>query len=75
MQECVLTVLNMLEYARILNVFDAVHSIRSLCKLQSSYRERHVQDTVIHLRWSVLQKNYAWVQARSQYFSGLVECG
>ena len=30
----------MLEYARILNVSDAVHSIRSLCKLLSSYRER-----------------------------------
>ena len=30
----------MVEYARILNVSDAVHSIRSLCKLLSSYRER-----------------------------------
>ena len=30
------------EYARILNVFDVVHSIRSLYKLLSSYRDRDV---------------------------------
>ena len=30
------------EYARILNVFDVVHSIRSLYKLLSSYRDRNV---------------------------------
>ena len=40
MREYGLIMLNMLEYARILNVSDAVHSIRSLCKLLSSYRER-----------------------------------
>ena len=44
------------EYARILNVLDAVHSIRSLYKLLSSYRDRRVQNTVKHLRWSILQK-------------------
>ena len=44
------------EYARILNVSDAVHSIRSVYKLLSSYRERRIQNTVKHLRWSVLQK-------------------
>ena len=40
MLEYVIIVLNMLEYARILNMSDAVHSIRSLCKLLSSYPER-----------------------------------
>ena len=40
MREYGLIMLNMLEYAGILNVSDAVHSIRSLCKLLSSYRER-----------------------------------
>ena len=55
MREYVLIVLNMLEYARILNVPDAVHGIRSLCKLLRSYRDRD-RDTVKHLRWSVLQK-------------------
>ena len=40
MREYGLIMLNMLEYARILNVSDAVHNIRSLCKLLSSYRER-----------------------------------
>ena len=44
------------EYARILNVSDAVHSIRSVYKLLSSYRDRRIQNTVKHLRWSVLQK-------------------
>ena len=37
------------EYARILNVSDAVHSIRSLYKLLSSYQDRHIQNTVKHL--------------------------
>ena len=45
------------EYRRILNVSDAVDSIRSLCKLLRSYRERErIQNTVKHLRLSVLQK-------------------
>ena len=30
------------EYARIMNVLDAVHSIRSLYKLLSSYRDRRI---------------------------------
>ena len=34
------------EYARILNVFDVVHSIRSLYKLLSSYRDRDVFRTL-----------------------------
>ena len=38
------------EYARIiLNVSDAVHSIRSL-NLLCSYRERRIQNTAKHLR-------------------------
>ena len=41
-------------YVRILNVADEIHSIRSLCKLLSSYRDRRIQNTVKHLRWSVL---------------------
>ena len=68
MREYALIMLNMLEYAciylnkqsskytRILNVSDGVHSIRSLYKLLSSYRDRHIQNTVKHLRWSVFQK-------------------
>ena len=44
------------EYARILNVPDAVHSVRSLYKLLSSYRDRRIQNTVKHLKWSVLKK-------------------
>ena len=44
------------EYARIRNVSDAVHSIRSQYKLLSSYRDRRIQNTVKHLRCSVLQK-------------------
>ena len=44
------------EYARNLNVSNAVHSIRSLFKLLSNYRGRRFQSTVKNLRWSVLQK-------------------
>ena len=33
-----------------------VRSIRSLCKFLSSYWDRRIQNTVKHLRWSVLQK-------------------
>ena len=46
------------EYAIILNVSNEVHCIRSLYKLLSSYRDRHIQNTVKHLRWSVLQKQW-----------------
>ena len=55
--------LNMIEYAGkyletqcveydiiILNVSDAVHSIRSLCNLLNSYQDRRIQNTVKHLR-------------------------
>ena len=34
------------EYARIQNVSDAVHIIRSLYKLLSSYRDRHIFKTL-----------------------------
>ena len=44
------------EYARILDVSDAVNSIRSLYKLLSSYRDKRIQNTVKHIRWNVLQK-------------------
>ena len=59
MSEYPLTTLNMIEYAginlkkkqdseyaRILNVSDAVHSIRPLHKLLSSYRDRDVFRTL-----------------------------
>ena len=59
------------EYARILNVSDAVHSIRSLYKLLSSYRDRRFQNTVKHFRLSVLQKkNNAWEQTHNKCFWG-----
>ena len=38
------------EYARILNVSDAVHNIRSLYELLSSYWDRRIQNTVKHLQ-------------------------
>ena len=41
---------------RILNISDAVHRIRLLYKLRSSYRDRSIQNTVKRLRRSVLQK-------------------
>ena len=44
------------EYARILNVSDGVHSIKSLYKLLNSYRGRDIQNTVRHSRCDVLQK-------------------
>ena len=44
------------EYARILNESAAVYNIWSLYKLLSSYLDRRIQNTVKHLRWSVLQK-------------------
>ena len=31
------------EYARILNMYDGVHNIRTLYKLLSSYRDKHIQ--------------------------------
>ena len=69
MFEYALIMLNMLEYiyinlnkqsfefARILNLSDAVYSItKSLYKLFGSYKDRSIQNTVKHLRWSILQK-------------------
>ena len=69
MREYPLMMLNMIEYADvylkkqsaeyariILNVFDAVHSIRSLYNLISRYRDIHIQNTVKYFRWGVLQK-------------------
>ena len=44
------------KYARILNMFDAVHSIRSLYKLLSNYQDRRIWNTFKQLKWSVLQK-------------------
>ena len=37
------------EYARILNVSDAVHSIRSLYKLQNSYHNKYVFTTLSNI--------------------------
>ena len=44
------------EYARFQYMSDAVHRIRSLYKLFSSYQDRSIQNTVKHLRFSILQK-------------------
>ena len=44
------------EYARFQYMSDAVQSIRSLNKLLSSYQDRSIQNTVKHLRFSILQK-------------------
>ena len=69
MSEYALITLNMIEYAdvylkklsaeyarSILNVSDAVHSIRSLYNLLSIYQNKRILNTVKHLRSSVLQK-------------------
>ena len=63
------------EYARILNVSDFVHGVRTLYKLLSSSRDRRILNTTKHLRWSVWQKE-SRVQARSQTFfkAGQVSC-
>ena len=44
------------DYARIQNVSVAEDGIRSLYKLLNIYRDRHIQNIVKHLRWSILQK-------------------
>ena len=60
----------MREYALIvLNVFDAAHSIRSLYKLLNSYQYRHIQNTVNHLRWTVLQKR-TMPGCKCEFFQG-----
>ena len=69
MSEYALIALNMIEYAGmylkkqsveytriILKVSDAVLSIRSLYNLLSSYQDRPIQNTVKHVKWSILQK-------------------
>ena len=60
--------LNVIEYAgiyqkknRVLNMSEIwmclmQYNIRSQYKLLSSYRDRRIENTVKHLRWSVLQK-------------------
>ena len=40
MQEYGLIVLNIFEYAKLLDVSDVVHNIKSLCKLMSSCQDR-----------------------------------
>ena len=46
------------EYLRVLNMSDAVHGTMSLYKLPRSYWERRIQNTVKHLRQSIMQKEY-----------------
>ena len=59
------------EYARILNVSDAVHSTRSLHNLLRSYQDRRIQNTVKYLRWSVLQKDQCLnASAQPEIFQG-----
>ena len=56
------------EYARIiLNVSDAVHSIRSL-NLLSSYWDKRIHNTVKHLDKAFCKKNNAWMQMHKQKF-------
>ena len=57
------------EYARILNVSDSVHSIRSLYKLLSSYRDTDVFRTLSNI-WdgAFCKKNIAWAQVHNQKF-------
>ena len=65
MHEYALIMLNMIEYVsiylktRVMNMSeflmsDAVHSIRSLYKLLSSYQDRSIQNTVKHFKWSIM---------------------
>ena len=67
------------EYVRILNVSDAVHSVRSLHKLLSSYRDRLIQNTVKHLTWAFCKKNNVWVLVCNEKFcrgeGGFVKLG
>ena len=63
------------EYARILNVSDAVHSTSLLHKLLSSYEDRRIQNTVKYLRWSVLQKDQCLnASAQAEIFQGRGRC-
>ena len=72
MVECVCIYLNRQssEYARILHVFDTVHSVRSLSKLLSSYWDRGVFRTLSNIEMKpfarrIMTKNN---QARNQKF-------
>ena len=47
---------NIAEYARILGVSDAVHSIRSLYKLLSSYRDRNIFRTLSNAQKEAFRK-------------------
>ena len=57
------------EYVKILDVFDAVHSICSLYKLLNSYQDRGVLRTLSNI-WdgTFCKKNNAWVQVCNQKF-------
>ena len=45
------------EYARILNVSVAVHTVTFTAQIAEQLsRQRRIQNTIIHLRWNVLQK-------------------
>ena len=55
------------KYSRILNVSDAVHSVRSLYKLLSSYRDRDVFRTLSNIYDGAFSKeNNTWVQVHYQ---------
>ena len=85
MLEYALITLNMIEYAgihlkkqstgyaRILNVSLAVHSIRSLYKLQSSYRDRDVFRTLSNMAY--FSKRSLSAGAQSEIFQGKRDVG
>ena len=71
MGEYVLIMLITLEYDKILSVSDAVHSIRSVYKLRSSYQGRGIFRTLTNIYdGASCQKSNTWVQARNQNFLG-----
>ena len=59
------------EYARIINVSDAVNSLRSPYKLRSSYQDTRIQNIVKHLRWTV----NAGAGAQKKFFRAVEEGG
>ena len=55
------------EYARLVNVSDAVRSIRSLYKLLSSYRDRGVFRRLSNIKnGAFCKKNNTWIQPHNQ---------
>ena len=63
--------LNSFEYARILNLCDAVHGIRSLNKLLGCYWDRGVFRALWNIEDAAFCKSSnAWVQVRNQKLSG-----